>query len=145
MNYQVKISFLLTMFLPFLSFASPDENQDYWVCKTHDNNNVEWTVKNKYQKIALNLSFDACKKQSKNPNTCKTSSNDCEGFHLGLSTKPYWRCTALDKKSGVWKSNYYPNRDDAYMAAKDYCKSKSQAPETCYVHVLTCTNINEKH
>lgn len=141
MNY--KFYFPLLLLVPFLGFANVNEAQDYWVCKTRDNSDREWVVKNKYQKIALNISFDSCKKQSKKPMTCKTSNNSCEGFHLGLSTKPYWRCVAIDSKAAAWKSNYYPNKDDAYMAAKAYCKSKSKIPDTCYVHVLSCENIND--
>lgn len=142
MNCSKKL-FLLICFLPALSLAEPSQNEDYWICKTHDNQNGEWTIKNTYQKVALNLSFDACKKGSKNPSSCNTSKNDCEGFRLGLSTKPYWRCTALDRTAAEWKSNYYPNREDAYLAAKDYCRSKSSEPESCYVHISTCINVNQ--
>ena len=142
MNNQVKHYFFLLIFFPLLAFASPTEDHDYWVCKTQDENNMEWIIKNNYQKIALNLSFDACKKESKDPKTCKTSVNSCEGFHLGLSTKPFWRCTALDKKADYWTSNYYPNMDDAAIAAKAYCKSKSKVPDSCYVNLITCANAN---
>lgn len=120
----------------------PIGNGDYWICKTHDNANIEWTVKNAYQKIALNLAFNACKKQSKNPKSCKVLDEECEGFHLGVSTKPMWRCTALDTQAKAWHSNYYINKDDAAIAAKNYCKSKSDIPETCYVNLITCININ---
>jgi hypothetical protein len=131
------------IFLPLLGFANPNENKDYWICKSHDNSNREWTIKNNYQKIAINQSFDACKKESKNPRTCKTSDNDCEGYHLGFSTKPYWRCMALDKTANHWKSNYYSNKDDAFLAAKAYCRSESRAPDSCYVNMITCANVNE--
>ncbi len=144
MNYQVKSFFFLICFLPSLCIATSDQNGDYWICKTHDNANREWINKSSYQKVALNLSFDRCKKESKNPRSCKTSANDCEGFHLGLSTKPYWRCTALDSTATAWKSNYYTNKDDAYLAAKAYCKSKSKVPDTCYVNFMTCLNANDR-
>jgi hypothetical protein len=141
MNYEIKLSFLL-LFVPLIGFSMP--NQDYWICRTQDINQMEWTAKSEYQKIALNLAFDACKKRSKNPSTCKASTEACEGFHLGKSTKSFWRCTALDRAADYWRSNYYHHKDDAIMAAKAYCKSKSSVPETCYVNVITCININEQ-
>jgi len=144
MNLQIKILFLF-IFLPLIGFAMPINNNVYWVCKTHDNNNLEWSVKNSYKKVALNLAFDACKKQSKTPKSCKTSLNDCEGFQNGLSTKPLWRCTALERGAGHWLSNYYSNREDAAIAAKDYCKTQSSIPETCYVNLIGCTNANERY
>ncbi len=144
MNYKVKLYFFLLIFLPFFSFAMPTENEDYWICNAHDNANRVWPIKSHYQKVALNLAFDSCKKQSKSPTSCKTSAEDCEGFHLGLSTKPFWRCTALDLTANHWKSNYYHHKDDAILGAKAYCKTKSKVPETCYVHILTCMNVNER-
>lgn len=142
MNDKITL-YVVLLLLPLLSFAMPDDGQDYWVCKTHDETNREWIVKNNYQKIALNLSFNECKKQSKNPMSCKTSINDCEGFHLGLSTKPFWRCTALDVTATAWRSNYYSNREDAALAAQAYCKSMSTMPGTCYINLVTCINLNE--
>lgn len=143
MNYPTRLGLLLILFLPMLSFASPEDG-NYWQCTTHDNANQEWTAQSTYQKMALNLAFDSCKKQSKNPATCKTSGADCEGYRNGLSTKPFWRCTALDKTATAWKSNYYSNRDDAALAAKAYCRSKSTLPESCYINFITCMNINDR-
>lgn len=142
MNYKIKLACLLIV-IPLSGYSLPDPQEDHWVCKAHDNAHLEWTVKGSYQKIALNLAFEACKKQSKSPISCKISPEDCEGFHLGSSTKPYWRCAALDSMDGYWPSNYYRQRDDAIYAAKAYCKSKSSIPETCYVNVVTCANVNE--
>ena len=139
MNYKIKLSFLL-IFMPLIGFTMP--TQDYWVCKTHDRDQIEWAAKSTYQKIALNIAFDACKKRSHDPSTCKTSQEDCEGFHLGMSTKPFWRCTALDRAADHWRSNYYHHKDDAIMAAKAYWKDKSSTPGTCYVNVISCININ---
>jgi hypothetical protein len=144
MNFQIKLVFILAFTVPIIGFTMPINNNAYWICKTHDNNHLEWTVKNLYKKVALNLSFEACKKQSKSPLTCKTSSNDCEGFENGKSTRPLWRCTALERGSGYWRSNYYANREDAAIAAKDYCKSQSNIPETCYVNLITCMNTNKE-
>lgn len=143
MNFKMSL-LILFIFTPLIGFTMPSNDTTYWVCKTMDNNNLEWIVKNKYKKIATNLAFDACKKQSKNPKSCKTSANDCEGFQNGFSTKPLWQCSALDKGTGLWKSNYYAHRDDAAIAAKDYCKTQSTIPETCYVNLIGCINANTR-
>lgn len=140
MKYSIKLLFI-SIFTPLISFAMPINS--YWICKTHDANDLEWTVKNGYKKIAINLAFDACKKQSKSPATCKTSNNDCDEFRNGVSIKPQWTCTALEKGSGYWRSNYYTHREDAAIAAKDYCKTQSSIPETCYVNLIGCTNKNQ--
>lgn len=118
-------------------------NGGYWQCTTKDRTSKQWTITNAYQKIALNLSYEACKKESHSPESCTTSLNDCEGFQLGMSTSPYWRCTALDRTAGVWQSNYYRVREDAALAAEAYCKNNSTVPDTCYINMVTCKNINE--
>lgn len=143
MKYDRSLLFIL-MFTPLATFAVPSAGT-YWICKSHDKDHVEWTAKSEYRKIALNSSLAACKKRSTFPATCRTSHEDCEGYHLGLSIKPFWRCTALDRTAAYWRSNYYPHKDDAILAAKAYCKSKSSVPETCYVNVITCSNINENN
>ena len=144
MNCLIKLGLLLIGFVPILGFTAPSANGDSWQCISRDSSKQEWTANNAYQKVAMNLAFDACKKQSTNPKTCKASEEDCEGFHLGLSTRPYWYCVALDEEGSPWKSSYYRTRDDAAMAAKDYCRNNSSAPETCYMDFVTCININQR-
>lgn len=120
------------------------ENVNYWQCTTHDNANKQWTVKNMYRKVALNFAFAACKKESQNPASCKASVDDCEGFNQGMSTKPAWRCTAIDREADYWRSNLYIHRDDAALAALAYCRQKSAVPFTCYLNVVTCVNLNDR-
>ena len=115
----------------------------YWQCRAQDAANQEWVSEADYQLMATNQAYAACKKASAYPKTCKTSKNACEAFINGHTTRPMWRCIALDRLSKRWSSNIYSNPDDAALAAKAYCQDKSQVPETCYVHVFTCRNINE--
>lgn len=142
MKSSVISSFILLLLVPVVGFSMSENNEDYWQCNAHDNAHNEWTAKNVYQKIALNVAFDACKKQSKSPLTCSTSQEDCEQFHLGRTTRPFWSCTAMDRTATPWSSNYYTNREDAALAAKAYCQSKSALPDTCYIDLVTCTNAN---
>ncbi len=131
--------FVVLLLLSMQAYSQADN----WTCKSHDAAHMEWSVSNAYQRMAINLAFDACKKQSKWPKTCKTSLNDCEGFLNGISTKPIWRCLALDAQAQPWQSYYYTTKDDAALAAKAYCKSKSAVPDTCFVNMVTCININQ--
>lgn len=117
---------------------------DYWQCTTKDNTDKIWTAKGEFRKSALNVAYDACKKQSTAPTSCKTSITHCEGFRQGVSTKPLWRCTAIDRSAVAWKSNYYSNRIDAALAADAYCKDNSHVPETCFINMITCMNLNEE-
>lgn len=115
----------------------------YWQCVTHDSANKQWAAKSAYKKTALNIAFDACKKQSQQPVSCKASVSNCEGFNQGFSIRPMWRCTAMDKTAEAWQSNFYSQRDDAALGAKAYCKQNSTVPETCYINVVTCVNSKE--
>lgn len=128
--------------LPFACFGASFVNSDYWQCVTHDQNNNRWSAQNEYQKVAINLAFSACKKESSAPKTCKTSSDDCEGFYQGISIKPLWRCAAMDKIASVWRSRWYNQRQDAALAAKAYCRDNSSVAESCYVNLITCKNLN---
>jgi hypothetical protein len=145
MNQTLRISLLLLMFVPTIGFTDPLTNGNYWQCVTHDKTNKVWTAQSAYQKMAINIAFAACKKESQHPTTCKTAVVDCEGFNQGVSTKPMWRCTALDRAAQPWKSDFYPQQDDAALGAKAYCKDNSTVPDTCYVNLVTCRNVNEAH
>jgi len=134
---------LLLLLVPCAQAKMVQGNGSYWQCSTKDNSQTVWTATSTFQKVAINLAFASCKKQSKSPNSCKTSMGRCEAFVNGLSTKPLWRCTAVDREAAAWKSNYYSKRLDAALAAQAYCKDKSDVPGTCYVNMVTCYNINE--
>lgn len=146
MTHCNKFFLLVLLATVFSSDAAPiKDKQSYWQCLTHDAANKTWSAKNGFQKVALNLAFASCKKESEAPATCKTTPLDCEGFNMGLSTKPMWQCTALDLSAQAWRSNFYVQRDDAALGAKLFCKDKSSVPESCYINFVTCANNNGAH
>lgn len=135
---KIKYGLILILFCPSIGFSN-----DLWLCKAHDNTNKEWLAQSPYPKIAINRSLDACKRQSTNPLSCRITSNDCESPQLDPSTKPYWRCTAIDQQGTPWNSIYYLNKEDAALAANAYCHSKSPLPETCFINMITCVSSNQ--
>ncbi|STX28931.1 Uncharacterised protein [Legionella beliardensis] len=116
-----------------------------WHCIAEDGANRQWLAISNYQRSAINRAMEVCKKESHEPSSCKTSKANCDLFVNGISTKPAWQCTALDQMAVVWRSNSYSNRDDAALAAKAYCQENSGFPDTCYVNLLTCKNINRRN
>ncbi|CEG56836.1 hypothetical protein [Legionella fallonii] len=145
MNHHIKYYGLLLMLACIQGFSAPiAEKINFWQCTTHDNANQQWTARNIYQKMALNIAFAECKKGSQTPASCKASKEDCEEFNQGMSIKPEWRCTALDQTAEPWQSNFYRHRDDAALAAQAYCKEKSVVPDTCYINLVTCVNLNAR-
>jgi hypothetical protein len=117
---------------------------NYWRCIAHDDENKEWIAKSSFELAAINKAYDACKKQSNIPSSCKTAKETCEVFMNGVSTRPMWRCTAFDQMAKSWPSNTYTHRDDAAIAAKAYCEQGSAFPDTCFINLMTCKNMNSK-
>ena len=143
MNYFINYCFLLLLLICNATFAATLDNKSlYWQCSSYDQHNKQWSVQNSYQKMALNLAFAACKKESTVPASCNASESACEGFNQNLSTKSLWQCTALDETAAAWLSNFYLQREDAALGAKAYCQEKSAVPDTCYIDMVTCMNIN---
>ncbi|WP_028387687.1 hypothetical protein [Legionella fairfieldensis] len=145
------MSKLLTVILLIGSFifhsAEAEEinaSGNYWRCTSFDGENKEWTVNSNYELSAINKALDACKKQSNRPTSCKTAKETCEVFINGTSTRPMWRCTALDQMAKTWPGNIYAHRDDAAIAAKAYCQQESSFPDTCYINLITCKNLNSR-
>lgn len=130
---------LVLMALSTYSFAD-----SFWRCTSSDEANNSWSDSNKYQKTAINLSYDQCKKNSSAPKSCESSHEDCHYFSDGYDTTPMWQCSAIDRYAQAWKSTAYSNIDDAAIGAQVYCKHKSEIPETCFVNMITCTNINSE-
>lgn len=118
---------------------------DYWQCTAFDQDSTPWVSNHQYERTATNQALAYCKKESPAPNSCKVAHEACEFFHRGVSSRPSWQCAALDQEAKSWESNPYPARDDAAIAAKAYCKERSAYPDSCYVHVLTCVNLTNKH
>ena len=144
MNKFIGYCFVLSLTFPDYIFAEPIKQlRNYWQCSTQDITQAKWFSQSAYQKIALNLSYAACKKDSKTPATCKSTKASCIRFINGINIMPLWRCTAFDREALAWRSNVYPNREDAALAALAYCKHKSPVPYTCFMNVVTCMNKNE--
>lgn len=128
---------LFLMLLPLNAFSSGN----FWQCTARDVANNEWKGDSEYKLSAINKSFDACKKASEAPQTCKTSQQDCEPMVNGVSTRPLWHCTAYDQMAAAWESNLYQQRDDAAIAAKAYCEQSSGFPDTCFINLMTCNSV----
>lgn len=129
--------------LILITIATCVNADEQWECRSHDSVDLQWVAKGDYQRTASTDALDACKKQSAHPNDCKVEKDECELFINGVTTRPMWRCTALDQLSKPWRSTIYRQRDDAAMAAKSYCHHHSEMPDTCYINLLMCHNLNE--
>lgn len=139
----ISISFLLLCQPIWADTARSSAN--YWECTTEDSTNKAWIIDGNYQLTAINGSFAACKKESAYPKSCKTSKKSCDHFVNGQSTRPLWRCVALDRAANIWPSNTYTVRDDAALAGLAYCKNNSSIPLSCYMNMITCRNLNAQN
>lgn len=145
---QLIISILLCLCI--LKPVWADDN-NYWQCVAHDSEKKQWMVKNVYEQVASNKAFEACKKESRAPVSCKAPKASCDHFSDGTdsakqqatSSNAMWQCTALDQKATTWPGSTYSNRDEAALGAKANCRKHSSLPDTCYVNFLTCKNIND--
>ena len=142
--HPLKSAILMSLLFMIISPVWADDAA-YWQCSAIDQDNKQWVSKHAYERMAINQALEACKKESQEPSGCKVAHEACEFFDHGVSTRPSWKCTALDQEAKPWASNPYPLRDDAAIAAKAYCKERSASPESCYVHLLTCINLNKVH
>lgn len=124
-------------------FMQSIQAETIWECSIADTNNMVWKFNNSYEKKALNIVLEGCKKQSKNPESCHKNNIICEEFVNGVSTTPLWICTALDAQANPWKGKTSTIKEDALFSAKSLCKTKSSVPETCYVYPLACINQHE--
>ena len=135
-------SCLMTLILfsvPIIAAADPN----YWICSASDGHQT-WSSQAAEQRAAINHAYDSCKKASELPKQCLSSRESCEFYLQGKSTRPLWQCTALDPDTKRWKSNFYSKRDDAALAAKAYCKDNSGYPDSCYIVLSSCKNLNEE-
>ncbi len=125
------------------ALTTTDDNS-YWKCAAYDSENMLWEAKGQFERAAVNKAFHACKKQSRVPESCKIATEYCDAIVKGVSTRPMWRCTALDQMAKHWVSNFYLHRDDAALAARAFCEQHSGMPQSCYLNLMTCKNINER-
>lgn len=114
-----------------------------WKCSASDKENKHWTAQGNFERMAATNALDACKKLSQIPGTCRLDHEQCSS--TGPQPKPAgrWRCSALDKTAALWIGKTFPVRDNAALGAKDYCQKKSGLPETCYVNLITCRNVDD--
>lgn len=136
--------FMLSLFLSqaIVAAETMQDDNSYWTCSVYDSTENKWSDTSNYRRVAINKAYDACKKASKDPRSCKPAIENCEAFVDGMSTRPMWRCTALDFNAEAYQSNIYFDKYDAALAARAYCKDRSSQPGTCYIHTLTCNNLN---
>ncbi len=139
---HTKSWFVITLLFTQPVWSATLDMNNHWQCTTTDNMHIQWIAKNNSKQIALNHAFDECKKNSQQPASCQTSNETCENIVQGMNTKPMWQCTALDQLAKPWDSNIYDKRDDAAIAAKAYCEERSSMPQTCYINLLTCKDLN---
>ncbi len=135
------------LILPAVSASAArvmDGQENYWRCVVYDSSSKHWTVQDSYQRSALNKAYTACKKQSQNPASCKAARENCDAYIDGLTTSPMWRCMALDFFANPFYSHVYKRKTDAALAARSYCEHNSQHPESCYIHLFTCSNLNSR-
>lgn len=140
MTFNQQVLFFLLFISTWAHAIPPNKPTSYWQCVTQDKTDKQWSAKNTFQKVALNLAFSTCKKESMAPLTCKTSKSRCEGFNQGERMKSGWVCTALDDFAQAWPSVVYSSREEAALGAKGFCKHNSAVPETCYINLITCAN-----
>lgn len=139
MSHCTKLIILIISVILLTNISWADESR-YWQCTTSDDDNKQWILNSIYERRARAKTSDACKKQSLCPVSCKT---DCEGFNHGKSIRPIWQCTALDQNAKSWVSSPCPLSDDAAISAKMRCKKLSSVPDTCYLNMATCKNLNQ--
>lgn len=152
MQKGIKHSFFCSALLLMLinnSYGQESEDeskqQNNWQCSALDADQQTFIGQGHYETKALGQAYELCKKESKFPLSCKVSKANCEVSPKktqSANSRPLWRCLALDQMAEHWQSGIYSNRDEAAINAKDFCQSNSTFPDTCYVHLMTCTNLS---
>lgn len=132
------------MLFLLLTMNSLWANDSYWHCTASDSEHKQWIEQSLYERAAISKAFDACKKHSHVPASCKVDIGVCEGFDHEMSIRPVWQCTALDEQGTTWHGQTNIDMDAAALSAKALCTQRSVAPDTCYINVLTCKNLNRR-
>lgn len=149
-HYQILALFFSTLLLTKTTWAEqsyPDAaTQPHFTCMAYDSEQKQWAGESTYAITASNKALDGCKKQSHFPESCKIAKEQCQDIEQFTSaagpSQALWRCTALDQAAKTWVGNTYSQGDAAAIAAKEYCRKNSSIPDSCYVNLLTCVNIN---
>ena len=144
MNYCRNICLFLLLTGCSSAFTAPlTDLRGYWKCVSQDAKNKRWLSESNFQKSALNKAFAACKKNSIMPLSCNKLASNCEGYNQKKESAGNWQCSALDKNADIWQSNFSALRDEAATGARNYCKSKSAVPDTCYINWSSCDKTLE--
>lgn len=144
MKHKKGIVFITLMILSGQALTANDAmkgNNSYWLCKAYDSDNNQWIAKSPYKRMALNSAYGDCKKESNVPQSCQAANEHCEDIIKGVVNHPKWQCTALDQMANTWVGDTYTSRDQAVTGAKAYCEKHSAMPDSCYVNLLTCKNL----
>lgn len=115
-----------------------------WECVAKDDNHKQWIAHSTYQRNATIRALESCKKESNLPGTCQTRDSDCDALVNGRSTRPLWRCVAFDFTATPWYNNPTRDRTAAALSAKSICIERSTVPDSCYINMITCTNLNSR-
>lgn len=132
-----KILWTLVLVSP-LAHADPN----YWICYATDGHHT-WSSPSSEQRSAINNAYDACKKTSDDPAKCSTDKENCDYYMYGKSAKPLWECYALDHNSRRWKNSPRTTRNSAALASKAKCQNHSSFPDSCYMVLWTCKDLND--
>ncbi len=145
MYHCLKILFLCLFIAPQLFAAKVlDEANSYWLCAVYDRTEKNWSARSNYRLTAINKAYEACKKESEQPASCKAAKEHCEAYVGGLPTSPLWQCTALDFYANPYVSIVYKKKYDAALASRAFCEDNSDYPESCYINLIACENLNER-
>ena len=152
MRYVIHTLLVFLVVTPIWAENNQSEPKgDYWQCLAVDKDNKNWSSQNAFKRIAMYRAFESCKKESTNPSSCKNDENACQYFgdqvktlssSMNYNSSAQWQCTALDKTAKNWSGNPSSNQDDAALNAKAACRAESTIPDTCYVNMLTCVDMN---
>ncbi len=141
MPLMLKCIFLLSWLIT-PSHAAPSLT---WTCQAVDQYHQKCKASAAYEKAAKMNALAECKAHSQNPKGCVVSSQACEATVHGFHRQPLWRCTALDRQAKAVFGVVSKQRNAAALSAKEQCESQSNEPDSCYVNLLTCKNLNEQH
>lgn len=133
---------LILISITGLNFASSNE----WHCLIIDSDNKPYEASSDYKQTALNRAFEACKKNSQDPATCKLAQSRCVGGNQvngSPDIQQVWRCSALDNQAVLWKAESSAGPDRALLRAKARCMRESPVPLTCYAYHMFCKNITK--
>lgn len=114
-----------------------------WLCSAYDSQKIRWQAQYEHRMEAAREATLACRRESADPMSCSQAFADCQKSDKTRNA-PAWVCIAVDANAQSWHSNPYPKQADAAIAAKDYCKSKSKAPDTCFVNTISCQDYRKE-